>query len=82
MWIRTQDKKQLVKIIKVQIGPILGDKKNKVNIWGQFAPAGLFSSNKVLLGMYPTNEKAIEEIDRIEESIISNPKGVYNMSSC
>ncbi len=81
MWVRSQNKKELVNIIKVEISSILGDKRNKIIIWGRFAPDGLFSSNKLSLGMYPTMEDAIAEINEIEKAILANPNGVYNMKS-
>lgn len=79
MWIRTQSKKELVNVFKVEISSITGDERNKVLIWGRFAPNSIFSSNRTLLGMYPTMEDAIYEIDKIEKYILNNPNGVYNM---
>lgn len=79
MWIRTQSKKELVNVFKVDISSIIGDKRNKVLLWGIFAPNSLFSSNRTVLGMYPTVEDAIAEIDEIEKCIINNPNGVYKM---
>lgn len=79
MWIRTQNKKELVNVIKVEITSIFGDKRNKAIVWGRFAPTGIFSSNGVQLGMYSTMEEAIAEIDEIEKCIINNPNGVYYM---
>lgn len=81
MWIRTQNKKELVNVIKVEIASILGNKRNKVIVWDRFAPDGIFSSNKVSLGMYSTMEDAIAEIDEIEKCILNNPNGVYTMKS-
>lgn len=81
MWIRTQNKKELVNVLKVEISSVFGDKRNKVVVWGRFAPEGLFSSNRVSLGMYSTMEDAIIEINEIEKGILSNPDGVYNMKS-
>ena len=81
MWIRTQNKKELVDVSKVEIASVFGDKKNKVIIWGRFAADGIFSSNRVSLGMYPTMEDAITEIDQIEKCILNNPNGVYTMKS-
>jgi len=81
MWIRTQGKKELVNIIKVDIARIFGDKNNKAIIWGRFAPSSLFSSNRVYLGSYSTVDEAIKEINEIENNILENPKGVYHMST-
>jgi len=81
MWIRTQDRKELVNVIKVEVASIFGDKRNKAIIWGRFAPDGIFSSNRVSLGMYSTMEDAIIEINEIEKCILDNPNGVYIMKS-
>jgi len=81
MWIRTQNKKELVNVINVSIASIFGGKPNKVIVWGHFAPDSFFSSNKVSLGMYPTMEDAITQINEIEKYIISNPNGVYDMKN-
>ena len=81
MWIRTQNKKELVNVIKFEIASIFGDKRNKAIIWGRFAPDGIFSSNRVLLGMYSTTENAIAEIDEIQKCILNNPNGVYIIKS-
>ncbi len=81
MWIRTQDKKGLVDVIKVDIARIYGDKIKKIIIWGRFAPDGLFTSNRISLGMYPSMEEAIAEINEIEKAILNDPNGVYHMRS-
>ena len=81
MWIRTQSKKELVNVVTVEISSVFGSKKNKVMVFGRFAPDGIFSSNRVLLGMYSTMEDAIAEIDEIEKCILNNPNGVYTMKS-
>ena len=81
MWIRTQNKRELVNVIKVEIASNFGDKKNKAAVVGRFAPGGFFTSNTILLGLYPTKEDAIAEIDAIEKCILNNPNGVYTMKS-
>ena len=81
MWIRTQDKKELVNVIKVEITHFIRKKRNKVVVWGRFGPEGLLSSNGVSLGIYSTMEDAISEIDEIEKCILNNPNGVYTMKS-
>ncbi len=80
MWIRSQNKKELVNVLRINISPIVGDKRNKVIIWGHFASEGAFTSNKVTLGMYPTLEQAQSEIDEIEKALLSHSGGVYQMS--
>lgn len=81
MWIRTQSKKELVNVIKVSVSSILGDKRNKVIVWGHYAPETLLSSNRTSLGMYPTMEEAIIQIDEIEKHILANTNGVYDMKT-
>ena len=76
MWIRTQNKSELVNVIKVEIASNFGDKKNKAAVGGRFAPGGFFTSNTILLGLYSTKEDAIAEIDAIEKCILKNPNGV------
>lgn len=81
MWIRTQNKKELINVIKVGTASIFGDKRNKAVVWGWFASNSLFVDNKVSLGMYPTMKEAITEINEIEKCILDNPNGVYTMKS-
>lgn len=81
MWIRAQNKKELVNVIKVEIASIFGDKRNKAIVWGRFVSDSIFSSTRVLLGMYSSMEDAIAEIDEIEKCILNNPNGVYTMKS-
>lgn len=81
MWIRTQDKKQLINVLTVEIDSIYGDKRNKVIVWARFAPDSLFSSNRVALGKYHTMEDAMAEINEIENCILKNPNCVYHMKS-
>ena len=81
MWIRTQNKRELVNVIKVEIASNFGDKKNKAAVVGRFVPGGFFTSNTILLGLYSTKEDAIAEIDAIEKCILNNPNGVYTMKS-
>ena len=81
MWVRTQNKKELVNIIRFEITAAYGDKQNKAAVIGRFAPDGFLTSNVISLGLYPTKEAAIAEIDEIEKYILNNPNGVYNMRS-
>ena len=49
MWIRSQDKKELVKVIRVYTSRIFGDKKGKYILWGQFSGTNLFGENKTCI---------------------------------
>ena len=79
MWIRTQDKKELVNVIKVYISNLQIGKNSTVSILGDLATNRLFSSNTIFLGKYPTMTEALHELDEIEKSITNNPNGVYHM---
>lgn len=77
MWVRTQDRKQVVNVIRVSISGALG--KHKAVIFGNFAGATFFHENNAELGSYRTMEAALEELDRLQEFFISNPNAVYQM---
>ncbi|WP_312459386.1 hypothetical protein [Proteiniclasticum sp.] len=79
MWIRSQDKKELVKVIRVYTSRIFGDKKGKYILWGQFSGTNLFGENKTTLGIYPTEERLQEELALIESALKENPEGFYEM---
>ena len=79
MWIRSQDKNELVKVIRVYTSRIFGDKKGKYILWGQFSGTNLFGENKTTLGIYPTEERLQEELALIESALKENPEGFYEM---
>ncbi|MBP9921361.1 MAG: hypothetical protein KBF03_05355 [Proteiniclasticum sp.] len=79
MWIRSQDKNELVKVIRVHTSRIFGDKKGKYILWGQFSGTNLFGENKTTLGIYPTEERLQEELALIESALKENPEGFYEM---
>lgn len=79
MWIRTQDKKELVNVNRVFINKIFGDKNNNVAIWGEFQRNSIFSENKRILGRYATIDDAIKEIDEIQKCITENLNNTYQM---
>ncbi len=78
MWIRTQCKKQLVKVIRITVERNIGS-KNKFALVGQFANSSLFQSNQVVLGEFKTKEDAIAELTSIEEAIAKGENGVYQI---
>lgn len=79
MWIRTQNRTELVNVINVQLYFDNNNLKNKVRIMGHYAPSVNYYLNTVLLGMYPTLEDGMSEMDKIQESILNNPNAVYEM---
>lgn len=79
MWIRSQNRRELVNIYRVEISAIVPEGSNNVIIFGYYENKKLFSSNRVQLGTYKSMEEALNEIDAIEKGIVSNPNGVYDM---
>ena len=78
MIIRTQNKKDIVDVIRVSISHKLGI-VNKVVIIGYYRSIALLFNNTVTLGIY--NEKdAMEEMDKIHSFFIGNPNSIYQMS--
>ncbi|WP_010665075.1 hypothetical protein [Marinilabilia salmonicolor] len=78
MWVRTQCKKQLVKIIRITIERNIGS-KNKAALVGQFADSSLFQSNQVVLGEYKTKEDALAELTSIQDAIAKGENHVYQI---
>ena len=62
MWVRTQDKMQLVKINEIHIKV---DEDGFVGIWVDDKKENL----KYFLGTYKSKERALEVLDEIEKSI-------------
>lgn len=77
MLIRSQNRRELVKVIRVSISkPISID--GRVKIIGYYRPITLMFNNSVTLGIY-TFEEAMNEIDNIEKFFNKYPESVYNM---
>lgn len=79
MWVRTQDKKQLVDIIKYSIDRNFGG-KNKRAIVGVYAQSSFFQSTTVILGFYKTEAEAINELDNIQLHLENSENKVYEMN--
>lgn len=78
MLVRTQSKEALVEVVHVYISDMVGEKS--YYIFGTCAGHGMFSGSKVTLGIYPSREAALKEIDKIEEFFSEKPNGLYRMS--
>lgn len=65
MWVRTQDKMQLVKINEIHIKV---DEDGFVGIWVD----GKKESLKYFLGTYKSKERALEVLDEIDSKIMMN----------
>ncbi len=76
MWIRSQKKEAVVDVVAFNVvkGPIKG---RKGIIYATFA--GASSLNSMSIGEYETYDDALMEISNIENAIIENPSGVYQL---
>ena len=71
MWIRSQDKRSLTKVINISLDIPLSS--------GEVGIKGYFDNNKFdMLGYYRNEERAIEVMTKIENSLILNEK-VFDM---
>ena len=66
IWIRSQNKENLINANKIQIADVHNIYKNA--IWG----------DNVKLGIYSTKEKALKVLDMIEKKIIENNTIICN----
>lgn len=78
MWVRTQDKRILVNIIRFNVKNIYGGDK-KAAICGEYEKKSLFGDNYIILGKYNTMDNAIEELNEIEKHITHKSNEVYSM---
>lgn len=77
MLIRTQSKEAIAEVVHVYLSEMMGEKN--YYIFGTCAGHGMFSGSKLTLGIYKSKQKAIEELDSIEEFFSKKPNGVYKM---
>ena len=77
MWIRSQDKKQLVKCTSFSLARNWGGKK-KSAIVGSVSNAPWWGKD-VVLGLYDTMEIALNELTRLQTELINN-SDVYEMN--
>lgn len=76
MRIRTQDKQRLVKAIEIHITK---DTSKKCYLFARYSTGTFFYSGECMLGLYPSMEEAILELDRIQEFFRENQNGIYEM---
>ena len=79
MWVRTQDKKSLLKVSSFTIERNFGGKKKKA-IMGVYGSLNLAVSNSKMLGLYNTDDDALIEMNTIEANLIENTQLVYQMN--
>ena len=78
MLIRTQSKEAIAEVVHIYLSEMMGEKE--IYIFGTCAGHGMFSGSKITLGIYKSKQKALEELDRIEEFFSKNPNKVYKMN--
>ncbi len=77
MWIRSQDKKQLVKCTSFSLARNWGSKK-KSAIVGTVSNASWWGK-EVVLGLYDTKEIALNELTRLQTELVKNTE-IYEMN--
>ena len=77
MWVRSQNKKILGYYHFFTISTTIGTKTR--HITGKRSYDGFFSSNDDILGEYSSLDRALEELNRLQESLLNNSGGVYEM---
>lgn len=65
MWVRSQNKKSLLEITSFNIERNYGGKK-KIAITGSFGSLNVFHFNIKILGLYKSEDEAINEMNKIE----------------
>lgn len=77
MWIRSQDKKHLVKCISFSFAKNWGGKK-KSAIVGSVSNSSWWGKD-VVLGLYDTKEIALNELTRLQTELVNN-SDIYEMN--
>lgn len=77
MLIRTQDKQRLVRAIEIHVQK---DTSKKCYLCARYSTGTFFYSGECTLGLYPSMEEALLELDRIQEYFRENRNGIYEMS--
>ncbi len=78
MWVRTQDKKQMLQVNSFSITRNYGAKL-KFALMGTTATSSLFGSQTTILGFYTAEPDAIQELDHIQNYLQGGHEGVYQV---
>lgn len=78
MWIRTQDKEQLLQVGNFSLARNYGG-KNKFALMGIIVVNNFFGSQKIL-GLYKAKSEAIQELDRIQKCLVDCEQEIYQVS--
>ena len=77
MWIRSQNKEELVKCMAFSVRKNIGGKK-KGAIVGTISN-GFWGRKEIILGLYDTKEVALNELMRLQTELVNNIE-LYEMS--
>jgi len=78
MWIRSQDRKQILRVNGLGITKVFGGKKKGVIIAYTNSPSLLDASNSVV-AQYDTEDEAMMELNRFEEHLVEAPNSIFNL---
>lgn len=78
MLIRTQSREALAEVAHIYIADMVGEKS--YYIFGICTVKGTFSGSRLTLGIYPSKQAAMEELDNITDFFTEKPNGVYYMN--
>lgn len=76
MWVRSQDKKELVKCLAFSVTKNFGGKKKNAIIG--YVSNGIWGRREVILGLYETKELALDELSKLQAELAGGGK-VYEM---
>ena len=76
LWIRSQDKENLIKVIDIKIKEM----ENRTYKYGDIGKSNEFAivSNNIILGYYETKERAFEVLDEIQNILRPRIMMKYN----
>lgn len=79
LWIRTQDKQELLQVANFSIQRNYGGKK-KYALVGTLVVNTLFFNQAKILGFYKTKPEAIQELNRIQKYLEDSDQEVYQVN--
>lgn len=76
MWVRSQDKKQILNVTGLAVGKVFGGKK-KGTITAHLQSSSVLESGMFILAQYDTVEDAMREMDRFEEHLEDESSKIF-----
>jgi hypothetical protein len=77
MLIRSKDKKKIVDALHVYVGNEVGSKRKYV--FAGFAGKSFFHTNEESMGVYESEQEALDQINKMAVFFNGNPNGVYEL---